>query len=189
MSEEKLVIHKRKVKAISEMVRNAYDNAKPGNYFSLKKASVSHMAPQPDNPIYSDKRIDVTSLTDIIEINTDTRTCIAEAGVTFVKLARETLKYGLVPQCVSELKGITIGGAVAGCSVESMSFKYGGFFDSCEEIEIVTGTGDIMLCTKSDNHEIFEMLHGSFGTIAIITLLKFRLVPAKKCVRIDYIRY
>ncbi|MFX1588202.1 MAG: hypothetical protein ACFFC1_08610, partial [Promethearchaeota archaeon] len=92
MSEEKLAIHKRKVKAISEMVRNAYDNAKPGKYFSLKKASVSHMAPQPDNPIYSDKRIDVRSLTDIIEINTDTRTCITEAGVTFVKLARETLK-------------------------------------------------------------------------------------------------
>lgn len=189
MSEEKLAIHKRKVEAISEMVRNAYDNAKPGEYFSLKKASVSHMAPQPDNPVYSDKPIDVRSLTDIIEINTDTRTCIAEAGVTFVRLARETLKYGLVPQCVSELKEITIGGVVAGCSVESMSFKYGGFFDSCEEIEIVTGTGDIMLCTKSDNHEIFEMLHGSFGTIAIITLLKFRLVPAKECVRIDYIRY
>ncbi|MFX1355499.1 MAG: hypothetical protein ACFFGP_16215, partial [Promethearchaeota archaeon] len=79
MSEEKLAIHKRKVEAISEMVRNAYDNAKPGEYFSLKKASVSHMAPQPDNPIYSDKPIDVKSLTDIIEINTDTRTCIAEA--------------------------------------------------------------------------------------------------------------
>ena len=51
MSEEKLAIHKRKVEAISEMVRNAYDNVKPGEYFSLKKASVSHMAPQPDNPI------------------------------------------------------------------------------------------------------------------------------------------
>ncbi|MFX1347888.1 MAG: hypothetical protein ACFE92_04390, partial [Promethearchaeota archaeon] len=99
MSEEKLAIHKRKVEAISEMVRNAYDNAKPGEYFSLKKANVSHMAPQPDNPIYSDKPIDVKSLTDIIEINPDTRMCIAEAGVTFVRLARETLKYGLVPQC------------------------------------------------------------------------------------------
>jgi len=189
MSQEKLAIHKRKVETISEMVRNAYGNAKPGEYFSLKKASVSHMAPQPDNPKYSDKPIDVRSLTDIIEINKDTRTCIAEAGVTFAELVRETLKYGLVPQCVSELKGITIGGAVAGCSVESMSFKHGGFFDSCQEIEVVTGTGDIMVCSESDNHEIFEMLHGSFGTIAIITLLKFKLVPAKKCVRIDYIHY
>ncbi len=189
VSEEKLAIHERKVQAISEMVRNAFDNAKPGEFFSLKKANVSHMAPQAENPKYGDKPIDVKSLTEIIEINAETRACIAEAGVTFERLARETLKHGLVPQCVSELKGITIGGAVAGCSVESMSFKYGGFFDSCEEIEIVTGTGDVMSCTKSDNHEIFEMLHGSFGTIAIITLLKFRLVPAKQCVRIDYIRY
>ena len=173
MSEEKLTIHKRKVQAISEMVRNAYDNAKPGEYFSLKKATVSHIAPQPDNPRYSDKPIDVRALTDIIDINPDTRTCVAEAGVSFARLAEETLKYGLVPQCVSELKGITIGGAVAGCSVESMSFKYGGFFDSCEEIEIVTGTGEIILCTKSNNHEIFEMLHGSFGTIAIITPVSY----------------
>ena len=142
-----------------------------GEFFSLKKASVSHMAPQPDNPRYKDRKIDVKSLTDILEINISENLCVAESGVTFVKLVNETLKHGLVPMCVSELKEITIGGAVAGCSVESMSFIHGGFHDSCIEYEVVTGEGEILVCSKERNPEIFEMVHGSFGTLAIITRL------------------
>jgi FAD/FMN-containing dehydrogenase len=70
-----------------------------------------------------------------------------------------------------------------------MSFKYGGFFDSCTELEIISGTGEIIRCSKTEKPEIFDMIHGSFGTLGILTLLKFKLVPAKPYVRTDYITY
>ena len=181
--------HVQKVEAIAASVKEFATNAKPGEYFSFKKASVSHMAPQPENPRYADKKVDIKALTDIISIVPDNKICIAESGVTFAKLVDTTLKYGLVPQCVSELKEITIGGAVAGCSVESMSFKYGGFYDSCTEFEVITGTGEIVMCSKDENREIFEGIHGSFGTLGILTLLTFILVPARPFVKVDYIKY
>ena len=37
-----------------------------------------------------------------------------------------TLPHGLAPYVVPELETITIGGAVSGCSLESMSFEVGG---------------------------------------------------------------
>nr|MDO8110466.1 FAD-binding oxidoreductase [Candidatus Sigynarchaeota archaeon] len=184
-----LATHRQKIDAIAAAVKEFAQNARPGDYFSLKKASVSHMAPQPDNPRYSDKKIDVKALTEIISIDLEKRICVAESGVTFVRLVEQTLKHGLVPACVSELKEITIGGAVAGCSVESMSFKHGGFFDSCIELEIVAGTGEVVTCSKSKAPEVFDGIHGSFGTLGILTLLTFKLLPARPFVEVKYVKY
>ncbi len=188
-SEQKRAIHRQKVEAIAASVKEHAANAKPGQFFSLKKASVSHTVPQPNNPKKQDQKIDIGDLREIIEIDVQNKICIAESGISFSSLVEETLKVGLVPMTVSELKGITIGGAVAGCSVESMSYKYGGFHDSCLEYEVVSGTGAILTCTRENNAEIFEMIHGSFGTLGILTLIKFQLIPAKPFVRMDYVKY
>jgi len=186
---EKIDQHNLKVQGIANLVKEFAKNAKEGDYFSLRKASVSHTVPQPYNPKRKDKKINIKDLTEVIEIDTKNNVCIAESGVSFSKLVKETLKYNLVPMTVSELMGITIGGAVAGCSVESMSYKYGGFYDSCLEFEIVTGEGEIIQCSNEEKEEIFEMIHGSFGTLGILTLIKFKLIPAKPFIRIDYIKY
>ncbi len=179
-------VHEHKVKQIAESVKRYAENASPGQYFSLKKISVSHTVPKADDPRKKDKKIDIKSLTDIIEIDTEKRICIAEAGIPFSELVKETLDHGFIPGTVPELKTITIGGAVSGCSIESMSYKYGGFHDSCLEYEIVTGTGEIIRCSRQTEPEIFEMVHGAFGTLGILTLIKFKLIPAKPYVRMEY---
>ena len=61
--------------------------------------------------------------------------------MTFSDLVDATLPFGLAPIIVPELKTITIGGAVAGCSIESMSFRVGGFHDTCLAYQVLTGTG------------------------------------------------
>src|SRR6185503_2664466 len=82
---------------------------------------------------------------------------------------------------------ITIGGAVAGCSIESMSFKCGGFHDTCLEYELITACGEVLRCTPDNEHQlIFQMIHGSFGTLGILSQLKFRLVPAKPYVHLEH---
>ena len=111
----------------------------PG-FASLGKASVSHMVPNPGDPRHRDRKVDVRDLREILDLDLAGRTCTAEPGLTFSDLVRATLPYGLAPTLVPELKTITIGGAVSGCSVESMSYRYGGFHDGCLEYEIVTGT-------------------------------------------------
>ena len=159
-------------------------------YLKLHKKTVSHMVPKPHSKTYDDERLDISDFDDIILIDPEKMICVAEPGVTFEKLVKETMKYNLVPKEVSEFKTITIGGAVAGCSIESMSYQYGGFHDSCLEYEIVSANGEVLICTPdNENSLIFQMIHGTFGTLGIITKLTFKLIPSKPFIKVVYKRY
>ncbi len=162
----------------------AHDGSRP---VSLRKKAVSHQVPKAGDLRRRDAKIDISDLTEILEIDPERRICVAESGVTFVDLVAATLVHGLVPIVVPELKEITIGGAVAGCSIESMSFVHGGFHDTCLEYEVVASTGDVLICTPdNDNALVFQMVHGAFGTLGILTKLTFKLVPAKPFVHLTY---
>jgi FAD/FMN-containing dehydrogenase len=177
--------HAIKVSRVVEQLR-AHDGERP---VSFRKKAVSHQVPKRNDARRHDDKIDLGDLDEILRIDLAARTCTAEPGVTFVDLVRATMRFGLVPMVVPELETITIGGAVSGCSLESMSFQYGGFHDSCLEYEILTANGELLRCTPHTNPLVFQMIHGSFGTLGIVTELTFRLVPAKPYVRMQYDTY
>lgn len=178
--------HEQKVNRIAKQLKERRSTAP----VSLKKKAVSHEVPKPEDKRHLDEKIDVSDLNNVLQIDREKRVCIAEPGVTFVDLVTATMEYNLVPIVVPELKTITIGGAVAGCSLESMSYKYGGFHDTCLEYEIITALGEVLTCTPdNENSLLFQMAHGTFGTLGIISKLKFRLVPAKAFVKVSYEKY
>lgn len=157
---------------------------------SLRKRAVSHVVPKRGDLRQRDAKVDVSALTAILEIDPVRRICVAESGVTFEDLVAATLEHGLVPIVVPELKTITIGGAVSGCSIESTSYRYGGFHDTCLEYELITATGEVLICTPDNEHsQVFQMLHGSFGTLGVLSKLTFRLMPARPYVRVTYEKY
>jgi FAD/FMN-containing dehydrogenase len=158
----------------------------PGRPLSLRKKTVSHQVPKAGDLRHRDDKIDVGDLDHVLRIDPVRRICVAEPGVTFVKLVEQTLRHGLVPIVVPELKTVTIGGAVSGCAIESMSFRYGGFHDTCLEYEVVTARGEVLTCAPDRDPLLFEMMHGSFGTLGILTRLTFKLVPAMPYVKVTY---
>jgi FAD/FMN-containing dehydrogenase len=183
---EREAIHAAKVARIATQLR-AHP---PDHPVSLHKHGPPHQVPKRDDLRRRDDKIDISDLTAILDIDPMNRTCTAEAGVTFSDLVDATLRYGLVPMVVPELETITIGGAVSGCSIESMSFRYGGFHDSCLEYEVITAHGDVLTCTPENQHAlVFQMMHGSFGTLGVLSKLVFRLVPARAYVHVSYEKY
>jgi FAD/FMN-containing dehydrogenase len=178
--------HAAKVDRLCRALR-AYEGPGP---LSLRKRAVSHEVPKAGDLRRKDHKVNVEDLNSILHIDPIRRVCIAEPGVTFVDLVAATMRHGLVPAVVPELKTITIGGAVSGCSLESSSFQYGGFHDSCLEYELVTGEGEVLSCTPDNENRLeFQMVHGSFGTLGVLSLLKFKLLPCKPFVHVVYERY
>lgn len=177
--------HAIKVTRVVEQLR-AHDPTRPA---SFRKKAVSHQVPKRGDKRRQDDKIDLSELDEILSIDVAARICVAEPGVTFVDLVRATLRLGLVPAVVPELETITIGGAVSGCSLESMSFQVGGFHDTCLEYEVLTANGELLRCSPESSPLVFQMMHGSFGTLGILTRLTFRLVPAKPYVRVQYDTY
>ena len=175
--------HAEKVARVSEQLRRRKSTAP----LSRQKRVVSHQVPKVHDKKHTDEKVNLIDFDEIIEIDLDRRICIAEPGVPFCKMVDRALPLGFVPIIVPELKTITIGGAVAGCSIESMSYIYGGFHDTCIEYEIITAKGDVFTCTPDNEHSlIFQMMHGSFGTVGILSRLVFRLIPAKPFVHLRH---
>src|SRR5262249_44158258 len=100
--------HEAKVERIARELR-AYRGTAP---LSLRKRAVPHQVPKRLDRKRHDRKLDLTDLDDILDIDPDRRTCTAEPGVTFCDLVEATLQHGLVPLVVPELATITIGGAV-----------------------------------------------------------------------------
>ncbi|HSD85897.1 MAG TPA: FAD-binding oxidoreductase, partial [Kofleriaceae bacterium] len=179
-------MHRAKAERIAADLRS-HEGTKP---VSLRKKAPPHQVPKGGDLRRKDDKIDVSDLTSILSVDPVRRIAVAESGVMFCDLVEATLRHGLVPIVVPELKTITIGGAVSGCSIESMSYRYGGFHDTCLEYEVITAQGEILTCRPDNEHAlVFQMIHGSFGTLGVLSKLTFKLVPAKPFVRIDYEAY
>ena len=178
--------HDERVEALVQQVREL---AVTGQTAHIDKGGVHHLVPRPDDARFCSRKLDTSALCHVLEIDPEGRRCVAEPGVSFRDLVRATLPLGLVPTVVPELEGITLGGAVAGCSIASTSFRHGGFFDSVEELELVTGTGELLTLSPTSDPAAFAMIHGSYGTLGVITRLTFRLVPARPFVRMRYVRH
>lgn len=178
--------HERKVAGLAEHVRGQLRRREP---LYLQKRGVRHVVPLPRDERFAGRPLDVRALDAVLDLDPEARICTAEPGVSFATLVDATLRHGLLPAVVPELEGITVGGAVAGCSVESASFRYGGFHDACLEYEVVTGAGDVLTLSRTVEPLLFEMLHGSYGTLAILTRLRFWLLPAQSYVGLEYRRF
>ncbi|WP_239014241.1 FAD-binding protein [Archangium violaceum] len=113
--------HEAKVERIARQLRQR----KSTRPVSFKKKTPPHQVPKRYDQRRGDEKIDLSDLDQILEIDPVAMTCTAEPAVTFEEVVRATWRYGLVPIIIPEHKTITLGGAVAGCSIESMSFRNG----------------------------------------------------------------
>ncbi len=177
--------HEAKVERIARQLRQR-TSKRP---VSFKKKTPPHQVPKRYDSRRGDEKIDLSDLDQILEIDPVGMTCTAEPAVTFEEVVRATWRHGLVPIIVPEHKTITLGGAVAGCSIESMSFRDGGFHDTCLEYEIITAKGDVLRCSPDENPLVFQMIHGSFGTLGVLSKLKFKLIRAAPYVHVTYETY
>jgi FAD/FMN-containing dehydrogenase len=134
-------------------------------------------------------KLDVRSFESVLRIDPDRMIADVEGMTTYRALVDETLRYGLLPAVVPQLKTITVGGAVSGLGIESSSFKYGLVHETVDEMEILTGEESIVACSPCKNRDLFFGFPNSFGTLGYALRLTIRLVPAKPYVHLTHARF
>jgi hypothetical protein len=130
--------------------------------------------------------IDTTQLSNVLNVDTKTKTVLVEPNVPMDRLVEATREYGLVPPVVMEFPGITVGGGFAGTSGESSSFRHGFFDRTVLWIEMVLADGQIINASSTENTDLFHGAASSFGTLGVTTLLKLRLIEAQAYVELTY---
>jgi FAD/FMN-containing dehydrogenase len=134
--------------------------------------------------------LDVSSFGDVLEVDPEGRTADVGGMTTYERLADATLPHGLMPLVVPQLKTITLGGAVAGLGIESSSFRNGMPHESVQEMEILTGAGEVVLARADNEHrDLFFGFPNSYGTLGYALRLRIELEPVRPAVLIRHVRF
>ena len=132
--------------------------------------------------------LDVSGLGGVIEVDPVARTADVQGMCTYEDLVDATLAHKLAPLVIPQLKTITLGGAVTGMGVESTSFRNGLPHESVLEMDILTGTGEIITCSREKNVDLFRSFPNSYGSLGYAVRLKIELEEVKDFVELNHIR-
>ncbi len=136
------------------------------------------------------QRLDVRDFNHVLSVDAARGTIDVEGMTPYETLVAESLKHGVMPAVVPQLKSITIGGAVSGCGIESSSFRYGLVHETVEELEVLLPDGRVVLCTPTNEHrDLFFGFPNSYGTLGYALRLKIKAVPVKRYVRLTHVRH
>jgi FAD/FMN-containing dehydrogenase len=133
--------------------------------------------------------IDMTSLDRIHQINTEAGYFVADAGIRWSQLMDALLPLGWAPAIVTDWLHLTLGGTICAGGVGAQSFKHGIQADLIAEMEIVTGTGDLLTCSTTENSDLFYAVLGGLGQYGIITRAKMGIVPAPLRLSLNHLIY
>ncbi|ARM15808.1 MULTISPECIES: FAD-binding oxidoreductase [Rhizobium] len=105
------------------------------------------------------------------------RVLTVEGGVMLSDVLRAVVPRGYFPPVVPGTKFVTVGGMIASDVHGKNHHCDGGFGDHVSELKLVTASGEVLNCSRSQNAELFSATVGGMGLTGIIAEATFRLRP------------
>lgn len=121
--------------------------------------------------------LDTKFMNHILEFNSDAETVVVEPGVTWYNLIHFLNLYGYSPKILQSYASFSIGGSVSvnihGITSDDVLSK------SIIELEIINSDGDIIMCNRQQNSELFFLVIGGYGLFGVITKIKISITENK----------
>ncbi len=76
-----------------------------------------------------------------------------------------------------------IAGTIA-ANAHGRGLKMRPFISDVESFVLVDGTGTVHNCSRTENPELFRLVHGGYGLFGVVTSVQLRLIPRKKVERV-----
>jgi FAD/FMN-containing dehydrogenase len=134
--------------------------------------------------------LDVSAFSGVLHVDPRARVAVVGGMTTYEDLADATLRHGLMPLVVPQLKTITLGGAVTGLGIESTSLRSGLPHESVTAMEILTGDGRVVTATAGGEHAgLFRGFPNSYGTLGYALSLTIELEPVAPFVHLRHFAF
>ncbi|KAF3326887.1 cytokinin dehydrogenase 6-like protein [Carex littledalei] len=104
----------------------------------------------------------------------------------WIDLLHETLKYELAPKSWTDYLHLTVGGTLSVGGISGQTFRYGPQISNVFELDVITGTGKIVTCSKDQNSDLFLAVLGGMGQFGVITRARIALSQAPE--KVHWIR-
>jgi len=136
------------------------------------------------------RRLDVRAFDHVLAVDARAGWVDAEGMVPYDALADACLAAGAMPAVVPQLKSITLGGAVAGVGIEATSFRHGLVHETVLELDVLTGTGEIVRARPDNEHaDLFHGFANSYGTLGYALRVRAATLPVKHFVAVEHRRF
>lgn len=138
--------------------------------------------------------IDLTGMDRILEVDEDSLTVTAEAGVNGRRLEAELNEKGLMlPHYPASAEFATVGGYVAARGSGVLSTRYGKIEDLVISLRLVTPTGEVVDTLPVPRHavgpDIAPLFIGSEGSLGVITRVRLQLAPLPAARRFEVVSF
>ncbi|CAL5015864.1 unnamed protein product [Urochloa decumbens] len=104
-------------------------------------------------------------------------------GALWVEVLEECLRAGLAPRSWTDYLYLTVGGTLSNGGISGQAFKHGPQISNVLQLEVVTGTGEVVTCSPTQSPELFFAVLGGLGQFGIITRARIPLQVAPPKVR------
>ncbi|MCL5005280.1 MAG: FAD-binding oxidoreductase [Acidobacteria bacterium] len=119
--------------------------------------------------------LDMTSLDKVTEVNPGQGTLTCQTGLKWRTLVEQLSSQQLSPFVLTNNLDVTIGGTLSTGGLGVASWRYGTQADNCAELEVVTGEGEIVRCSREQNQDLFDAVRAGMGQVGVITGAKLRI--------------
>ena len=133
--------------------------------------------------------IDMRALNEVEAITPGAERFVCGPGALWHEVVDASTLHQLTPPVLTGYPHVTVGGTHAACGWGISSAKFGAQIDNCIEVEVVTGTGEVLRCSRSDHRELFDHVLGGMGQFGLMTKIDHRLRAYRPIVRTYRLEY
>jgi cytokinin dehydrogenase len=101
-----------------------------------------------------------------------------DAGVRWSDLVMAAAEQGLTPPVLTDYLELSVGGTVSVGGIGGTMQHFGVQGDNVLELEVVTGEGELVTCSRHERAELFDSVTSGLGQFALILRATVRLIPA-----------
>jgi FAD/FMN-containing dehydrogenase len=102
----------------------------------------------------------------------------AGPGASWGAVTDVTLPHGLTPPVLPDVMMLTVGGTLSVGGLGATSQHHGAVVDNVEELDVITGGGHLITCSRARERELFEMTLAGVGQCGLIVRARLQLIPA-----------
>jgi FAD/FMN-containing dehydrogenase len=107
-----------------------------------------------------------------------------DAGAFWHDVIQGAFEKGLTPASITGYLKATVGGTLSMGGLGVMStYRAGAQVDQVQELQVVTGNGDLVQCSSTRNSDLFNAVLAGMGQCGVIVRAKVRLISAKQRAR------
>jgi len=138
--------------------------------------------------------IDIRKLSRVLKLDRETGILEIEAGIEWPELINgylglqnlESRPWGIA-QKQTGADRLTIAGTIA-ANAHGRGLMMKPFVSDVESFVLVDAMGTSHMCSRTENSELFRLVHGGYGLFGVVTSVRLRLARRKKVERVVEIR-